>query len=171
MEKKEIDLQKLGGKLVSNEIYYCASYIVTKMSEYEPDEWFDLFGSDDWEEPARYHIYNEMDHDACIEYIEENTDWDIEPYRKETLKSLRDDVSRHVEDDYQKFCDAHNLDPERNEVYEHWIVSDWLARKLEKRGEVVEQDFHGLTIWGRCCTGQAILLDHVIQQIALETYT
>lgn len=50
------------------------------------------------------------------------------------------------------------------EVYEHWIVSDWLGRQLEKRGEIVGE-FKGLTIWGRTCTGQAIFLDEVIQEI------
>lgn len=48
------------------------------------------------------------------------------------------------------------------EAFEHWIVSDWLAGKLEAAGEMVSHDIHGLTIWGRCTTGQAILLDAVI---------
>jgi len=50
------------------------------------------------------------------------------------------------------------------EVYEHWIVSDWLGRQLVKRGEIVGE-FMGLTIWGRTCTGQAVYLDEVIQDI------
>ena len=57
---------------------------------------------------------------------------------------------------------------EYEEVFEHWIVSDWLADKLIAKGETVVKDFHGLTIWGRCCTGQAILLDGVIREIYLE---
>jgi len=51
------------------------------------------------------------------------------------------------------------------EALEHWIVSDWLADKLESYGELVTKDFLGLTIWGRTCSGQAILLDWVISQI------
>lgn len=59
-----------------------------------------------------------------------------------------------------------NFEPtEYDEVYEHWIVSTWLADKLEERGEAIEKDFYGLTIWGRSCTGQAILLDRVIREI------
>lgn len=54
------------------------------------------------------------------------------------------------------------------EEYEHWIVSDWLANKLEERGEMVIRDFLGLTIWGRTSTGQAIKLDWVISKICEE---
>lgn len=54
-----------------------------------------------------------------------------------------------------------------NEVYEHWLVSDWLLDRLKEENEpILETDFE--TWWGRCCTGQAILLDHVIQKIAYE---
>lgn len=54
------------------------------------------------------------------------------------------------------------------EALEHWIVSDRLADKLAAKGEMILKDFYGLTIWGRTCSGQAILLDGVIEDIALE---
>ena len=57
------------------------------------------------------------------------------------------------------------------EALEHWIISDWLADKLEAKGEMILKDFYGLTIWGRTCSGQAILLDGVIQEIAKEAYS
>ena len=54
-----------------------------------------------------------------------------------------------------------------NEVYEHWLVSDWLLDRLKEENEpILETDFE--TWWGRCTSGQAILLDHVIQKIAYE---
>lgn len=43
---------------------------------------------------------------------------------------------------------------ERHEALEFWIVSDWLAGKLEDHGELVTKDFLGLTIWGRTTSGQ-----------------
>ena len=58
---------------------------------------------------------------------------------------------------------------EPDEAYEHWIISDWLGRQLKDQGEMVE-DIHSLTIWGRCTTGQAIMLDHVICNIFDQTY-
>jgi hypothetical protein len=53
------------------------------------------------------------------------------------------------------------------EVYEHWAVSHYLARKLIDKGEMVS-DFMGILIWARTTTGQAILLDGVIQEIEKE---
>ena len=53
----------------------------------------------------------------------------------------------------------------RSEVFEHWLVSSWLANKLEAYGETVVRDFYGLTVWGRTTTGQSIYCDWVIKQI------
>jgi hypothetical protein len=52
-----------------------------------------------------------------------------------------------------------------HEVYEHWIVTGHLGRKLKEQGEHVVE-FCNMTIWGRCCTGQAISMDGVIESIA-----
>ncbi len=54
------------------------------------------------------------------------------------------------------------------EALEHWIVSDWLAGKLEEKGEMVLRDFLGLTIWGRTTSGQLIAADYVIEEITRE---
>jgi len=54
-----------------------------------------------------------------------------------------------------------------NEVYEHWLVSDWLLEKLKEQEEpILETDYE--TWWGRTCSGQAILLDHNIQELAYQ---
>jgi hypothetical protein len=65
-------------------------------------------------------------------------------------------------------CEQNEIEPHDREVYEHWIVSDWLARRLEEEGEKVDTDFAGLTVWARTCTGQSIALDDVIQRIAVK---
>lgn len=65
-------------------------------------------------------------------------------------------------------CRCDDLEPIDREVFEHWIVSDWLARKLEAKGEKVDFDFAGLTVWVRTTTGQAITQDAVIQEIHAE---
>lgn len=65
----------------------------------------------------------------------------------------------------QDACDQDNIEPYEREVYEHWIVSDWLADKLAAKGEKVTRDFAGLTVWARTTTGQAISMDWVIEQI------
>lgn len=69
-----------------------------------------------------------------------------------------------------EYCDKvlteGELDSEPQEVYEWWIVSGWLADKLRAKGEVIIDDY--TSIWGRTCTGQAILLDGVISEICAE---
>jgi len=54
-----------------------------------------------------------------------------------------------------------------NEIFEHWLVSDWLIDRLKEENEpILETDLE--TWWGRCATGQSIILDYVIQKIAYE---
>lgn len=86
------------------------------------------------------------------------------------LDAIKAEMIKRVSD-WEAFCRDNdvNTDDYRSEVYEHWIVSDWLARKLKERGYVVGE-LCGLTIWGRQCTGQAIYLDYGIQQIAMELW-
>jgi len=66
-------------------------------------------------------------------------------------------------------CEANSIEPYIDEAYEWYLVSSWLARKLEARGEMVEKIF-GMNIWGRCVSGQAIYTDDVITDI-YETST
>ncbi len=59
-----------------------------------------------------------------------------------------------------------DIDDHRSEVFEHWIVSSWLALRLIEHGETVVEDVLGIDyIWCRTTTGQAIHCDYVIQKI------
>jgi hypothetical protein len=61
------------------------------------------------------------------------------------------------------------LDDHRQEIFEHWIVSSYLAKKLKEQGETVIEDFYGINyIWCRSTTGQAIYADAVIEAIYNE---
>ena len=51
---------------------------------------------------------------------------------------------------------------DQQEIYEWWMVSSYLADKLSAYGEPI---IEGENIWGRTCSGQAILLDSVISSI------
>lgn len=70
----------------------------------------------------------------------------------------------------EEACEFDGIDPYEWEIFEHWIVSDWLADKLRARGERVGE-LDGLTVWGRSTTGQAIYMDSVIQAIYREATT
>ena len=70
--------------------------------------------------------------------------------------------------DWEALCDANDIDCFDREVFEHWIVSDWLADRLAEKGEKVDKDFAGMTVWARTTTGQQIAADSVIEQIHAE---
>jgi len=56
------------------------------------------------------------------------------------------------------------LEQEQQEIMEWWIVTDYLHRKLSEKGEPV-LEWGNNYYWGRCCSGQAIMLDSVISEI------
>ena len=70
-------------------------------------------------------------------------------------------------DELLDVCINYNNDPFDDcpeEALEHWIISEWLAKRLKAEGEMVI-GFMGLTIWGRTTSGQAIYIDAVIEDI------
>ena len=52
------------------------------------------------------------------------------------------------------------------EALEHWIVSDWLADKLEDHDAMICRDVFGFNIWGRAETGQSLTMDNDLLKIA-----
>ena len=92
------------------------------------------------------------------EYAAEETS---EEDQTEDLKALRTKVKALITNDseYAEIGRHFNLDPDYDEVYEHWIVtSSWAAEDLRAYGQIVFE-FGGMTIFGRCTTGQSISLD------------
>ena len=55
------------------------------------------------------------------------------------------------------------------EVFEWWIVSSWLGRKLLEKDEIIIKTGN-LTIWGRTTTGQHITMDSIIEDIYNEIH-
>jgi hypothetical protein len=106
--------------------------------------------------------------DSEIEAIRNNDiiDDDEKDEQIEELESKFDDEVEEIKDEIQEDIDALvDLESEQQEIYEWWLVSDFLARKLKEKGEPVIEDEN---IWGRCTCGQAILLDHVISEICSD---
>lgn len=60
---------------------------------------------------------------------------------------------------------ARNDGSDIQEIFEWWLVSKWLATELSKQGEPILTTAYG-SYWGRTCTGQSIILDGTIQEIA-----
>ena len=148
METKlsESEIQREVDALVGREVIYCASSLVYELGQKEGIYLFDEF-PDLYQGGPSYGLW------TCGEC---NHDWQGEP-EVETGATCSKCNSLITEDDFEP--------EEYHEIFEHWIVSEWLASRLEEQGESVERDFYGLTIWGRAAYGQAISLDGVIRQI------
>ena len=68
------------------------------------------------------------------------------------------------------FDNIMNYKPHRenaNEIYEWWLVSDWLSDHLFSLDEIILCSDVG-EYWGRTCSGQSIILDGTIQNIVLK---
>ena len=153
--------QNIKRKFVENEVVYCVSYLISELSKLQEHLDFQ-------DQEALYNIQSTPDYEAAVNYsdtchvIHSNF---LEGYiwvNKET--HVISDSFDTKNEAYQNCCEEHNIDYDYIESYEFWIVSEHLARKLKEKGEMVDE-FMGLTVWGRCCSGQAILLDYVISQI------
>lgn len=72
-------------------------------------------------------------------------------------------------------CDIYQTevpyDEEYPEPYEFWVIDNDAFIMLKTRGELVyKNDETNLKLWGRQCTGQAVYLDDVWQEMAV-TYS
>ena len=172
--------QVVKGKLVEREVKCCFSYemdAILKVAMNTGDR--DL---PQLEEIENYSIYPEFygnyvkfnggdsdDKQEKIKWLEEKIDL------FEDFHIMEDSENVERKNNLQKIIDRLNedranledLEEEQQEVYEWWIISEWFYRKLKNHGECVLA-WGNNYYWGRCCTGQAILLDNVISKIAEE---
>lgn len=156
-QSKYIDggYQRAVGELVGREVYYCVSMLVSELiakgetfPEYEDDLLNAYRGMPDYEEAAS---------DNGIVTITDDSG--------ATVWTTKATGCQQTYDSAMEACFQSDIEPYEREVFEHWLVSDWLAEKLEEKNERVLKDFFGLTVWCRTTTGQSILLDQVICDI------
>ena len=158
--------QEICRKLVEREVIYNVNELISELSRKEEymEDLIDLMVKENYSEPVEWYIESEVSVIDAMEWlIDYNMDMPGTGNAKIQLKAFL----TNNEDALWEFANDHNIDPEQTEALEHWIVSEWLARKLKEKGEIVGE-FLGMTIWGRACTGQAILLDGVIEEIASD---
>ena len=166
MSKKydETKVQEICGRLVRNEVLACVTWLVDELMENNPDLLYD---------DGRVVNMSRRTCPECGESIE-GVDVGYDDNGNEIMgwPSWADESADEQEwlDDHYQCPNCDHVFHEDNagegwaEVYEWWIVSSWLAEKLEARGHVLFDD----EVWGREATGQAILLDGVIRDICRE---
>lgn len=158
--------------LIQREVIYCVSSLIhtlTQENKLDEEQAIEL-----WTAPidyggAKYEL--ELEHDAVFKHYcaednqyyfgvrNEHGAWRIDPIHNDEETAIYE---------WFEIYRGGSLDDYRSEIFEHWIVTNWLADKLEARGETVVRDFYGLTIYCRPCTGQALHCDWVIQTIYNE---
>jgi len=187
--------QRACGLWVERNIGHCVSSLMydvgrnleecSRIFDFDYDEAFGWFQREDYESVVDIFI-DDADLDDLETIADMVGDWEGSVYsvlgmspeeyaaeetseedQTEDLKALRTKVKALITNDseYAEIGQHFNLDPDYNQIYEHWIIPEgWTARELKDEGQVVF-DFGGMTIWGRMTTGQCISLDGVTARI------
>lgn len=135
-----IENQEIKRKFVQREIYTCFSY--------------------------------EMDNILNIPYCDERNGQDLPTF--EDIENLYEYKCPECGEGYQEeeqakeCCNSEEeIENGPQEIYEWWIVSEFLYRKLKEKGYPV-LEWGNNYYWARTCTGQAILLDWIISDICQD---
>ncbi|MGV2830404.1 hypothetical protein [Myxosarcina sp. GI1(2024)] len=147
-------------EFVAQQIIYCVSsliYTLTQEHKLEEELSIEL-----WTAPVDYESAEyEIEQADCLLCQCEDY-WGV---RDKDNNEIVDCCHNSKEDAISDYFDG-DLEEYRREIFEHWIVSSYLAKKLQEQGETVVEDFYGINfIWCRSTTGQAIYADAVIQTI------
>jgi len=134
-----IDIQKQEDlrKFVDEEVHACQSTLAEKALGKG------LFSWDDVDNIYRPFDIRNVDNGTCKDCVLISTELDLET---------------------EKCRGCYDKDQDMQEIYEWWVVSEWLAILLYKHGAPLLKNKYG-TWWGRCATGQAIFLDSIINNI------
>lgn len=183
--------QRVCSAFVQRNVIYCASTLIYELREVaEKLDDYDTYmtltgGRPDYEEAARYFIMQGADLGQLEEIADEVSSWaeiteaagvqpdaDVDEWLEDNpdgLHAIRSYTWGAVTDPehFEWVCSEYSLDPDYSEVYEHWIVDRYFGARLHERGEIVEE-YLGLLLWGRTCTGQAISMDYVIEEMVKD---
>jgi len=157
--------QDIKRDFVSKHVYNrCNSFVEFVLNNSEGDNvpftWDDVENLNAYPEYRGVHASfeggSEQDKDDEISRLDE--------LRSDAEDMANDDIAIEIQNEIDEL---EEIELESKEVYEWWFVSQWLYEKLQALGYVVIDAPDGY-IWGRCTTGQAILLDYVIGQICAD---
>ncbi|WP_367389062.1 hypothetical protein [Lewinella sp. LCG006] len=104
----------------------------------------------------------------CIENFYDESSATIEEYLQYETDIPETDWQELDVHERLNLAQAEGFEAQPQEIFEWWLVSDWLASKLKEFEEPVLDCDYG-TWWGRTCTGQAISMDWIIRRIVEVT--
>ena len=153
----EIRIELRAQRIQDQDIFKNDSSLVDDMR----GAWADLPDrlSEEWQFDNITHMYpdpSEWDAERCRDWLSDyGIDW----------LALGEHVSSTASLDADELRDLVNDHAEPVEILEWWAVTDWLAQKLNAINEPVLSNAYGHW-WGRTCSGQALIMDGTLQQIA-----
>jgi hypothetical protein len=141
-------------RLVDREVHYCVSALVHTLAQAytgNGSSTIENLAEQAAELSAPIPDYEEAARQSDVLMQQEDGKW----CSVAEASDLTVDEGRTLYDSAEQACLEHDIEP-----YE-----------LEAEGEKVDRDFAGLTVWARTTTGQAILLDSVIERIWRNLHT
>lgn len=155
LSQAERDIETLAERLCENDILARQSSLVSDLLS-EDREGFTV---DDIEN--LYPDPSDWTARHCREWIDDNLDGSIDYPDEESEGEEQGYLSRDVND----WRDVVRDNTEPSEPLEWWLVTASLADDLDSIGEPLIRNGYG-NWWGRTCSGQSIMLDGTLQQIA-----
>lgn len=152
LQKAEITNQEICRKFVSLEVKSCFSYEMTAILGASQDQIVGKRGQLEYPLPTWEEVEN-LNEYKC-------------PECGEPVKDSENDNIKCSACEYTA-PDTHFCDETPQEIFEWWIVAEYLYNKLKEKGEPV-LEWGNNHYWGRTTTGQAIAMDAVIICICRE---
>jgi hypothetical protein len=108
---------------------------------------------------------SDSDRNTFLEEFDRLKDETEELFEKEEISETTYEHNLEIIEENRR--EVEDLESEPQDIMEWWAVSEFLYRKLKEKGHPVA-DAGSCYVWGRCTSGQAILLDYVITEICAE---
>lgn len=195
-ERRAVRTEQLAEMYADRDIWHCDSSLVDDCLKLAYEHSGDFF--EEWSYENISNVYADPSswdltecRDWCDEHGGETADcpnpWEmkrpelvelltgagIECRDDESDDTLRDAVIANMDDETIDGLEAwreavrEEAGEHAAEIYEWWRVDKWLAAQLNEIGECVLDNAYG-TWWGRCATGQGLIMDGVLQRVAAK---
>ena len=156
-----LDICDVALHLMHNEVLTCQSSLVSMLIAQDGIDGFDL-DSDDCS-----NLHPDPEHwteTVLCDYISDDLDLNVPaaPPCEEGTSNRDPDEEEEWLDELR---DIIRVNAEPAEVCEWWLVTERMAEDLKAIGEVVLDNAYGYW-WGRCASGQSIMLDQTMYKVA-----
>ncbi len=145
------EIHEAAQRIIKQDMHCCDSMLISDLLA-DQLVWIDTFSIDQIEN------YFDESIAAIEEFLTNQTDIELDHWQDLPFEDLLSLAEEHV------------FEARPHDIYEWWRVSEFLADELISAGHPVLRNCYGAW-WGRCATGQSIIMDGTIQQIMQHHYS